>query len=166
MILLGIFFLLGYRFLFVKRLEVEDRNGDGRPDHWSYWLRGEILEEVNDRNHDGKADEWTYYEEGLRSRFETDRNLDGTVDEWYYYYNDVIRKAVFDYNGPGNEADGKPDVWVTYDEKGIRKLLERDSNFDGKPDKRSIYRPGRIKPIRIETDTDFDGTYDEGKNIP
>lgn len=55
--------------------------------------------------------------------------------------------------------DGKPDHWITYNDKGVRVLISSDTNEDGKPD--SWKHPIRGMMILKEKDLNFDGRVDD-----
>lgn len=57
------------------------------------------------------------------------------------------------------DKNGKPDHWVTYNEKGVRVLIASDTNGDAKPD----YWKHPIKAMMIlrEKDRNFDGRVDD-----
>jgi hypothetical protein len=50
-------------------------------EEWIY-RNGQLVEFLEDRNHDGKWDHWTHYEHGRTVRSEYDNNFDGKPDEW------------------------------------------------------------------------------------
>jgi hypothetical protein len=55
--------------------------------------------------------------------------------------------------------DGKPDHWITYNDKGVRVLISSDTNEDGKPD--FWKHPIRGLMILKEKDLNFDGRVDD-----
>jgi len=65
-----------------------------------------------DRNHDGKVDRREYYEAGVLTKTETDTEFKGIFDETVYFKGGKPVKAEKDTN-----KDGKPDTWITYENK-------------------------------------------------
>lgn len=57
------------------------------------------------------------------------------------------------------DKNGKPDHWVTYDDRGVRALIASDTNGDQKPD--SWKHPIRAMMILREKDRNFDGRVDD-----
>jgi len=55
-------------------------------------------------------------------------------------------------------SDGKPDIWIYYNEKGEHIKSEADRNFDGKVDYTRYL--AKVKIDREEGDIDFDGAID------
>ena len=53
--------------------------------------------------------------------------------------------------------DGKPDRWE-YFKDGVQDRIESDKNFDGKPDMTVYFEGGKLS--RVEIDTDYDGKVD------
>jgi hypothetical protein len=56
-------------------------------------------------------------------------------------------------------ADRKPDHWESYDSRGVKVLVASDTNLDGKPD--YWKHPIRAMMILRERDRNFDGRVDE-----
>ncbi len=83
-----------------------------------------------------------------------DKNNDGKPDMWIYYDNNNRPvKIESDRN-----YDGKLDLWISYGEKGRRKT-GIDLNFDGRPDMYSYYQYGQR--VKLEMDIDYDGKLDQ-----
>jgi len=83
-----------------------------------------------------------------------DKNKDGKPDLWIFYDdNNRPLKIENDRN-----FDDKLDLWIIYGEKGAR-VTQIDLNFDGRPDMYSYYRYGQR--IKLEIDTDYDGKLDQ-----
>jgi len=83
-----------------------------------------------------------------------DKNNDGRPDMWIYYDNNQRPvKIESDRN-----YDGKLDLWISYGEKGRRKT-EIDMNFDGRPDMYSYYQYGQR--VKLEMDINYDGKLDQ-----
>src|SRR3989338_8228935 len=55
--------------------------------------------------------------------------------------------------------DGKPDMWIYYDENKRPVKIENDRNFDGRPDMYSYYQYSQR--IKLEIDSDYDGKLDQ-----
>lgn len=89
-----------------------------------------------DRNEQGKPGRFYYYVDGLRTRIEEDRNYDGQPDAWYKFVANRLRTATLDDN-----FDGKPDVWITYKNE-FNYTMKVDTDFDGKPDATIFYVNG------------------------
>jgi hypothetical protein len=83
-----------------------------------------------------------------------DKNNDGKPDMWIYY-NDNKKPVKIESDG---NYDGKPDLWISYGEKGQRRT-EIDLNFDGRPDMYSYYLYGQR--VKLEIDIDYDGKLDQ-----
>ena len=130
---------------------------------------GKIVKELEDKNGDGKPDVTTYYEGGVKHHGEGASHFDGKIDCWYTYGpNGALRQMAKDKNG-----DGRPDEFYTMLKGRNLMLKEADRNFDGRIDKRSlvVWSPSRIKipgqaPIPgyltlwSEEDNNFDGKID------
>jgi hypothetical protein len=83
-----------------------------------------------------------------------DKNNDGKPDMWLYY-DDNNRPVKIESD---RDYDGKLDFWITYGEKGQRKT-EIDLNFDGRADMYTYYQYGQR--VKLEIDTDYDGKFDQ-----
>jgi hypothetical protein len=55
-------------------------------------------------------------------------------------------------------GDGRPDVWMRFDDQGHRIEVDIDSNFDGHPDIQEYYQRDTL--VRREVDRDFNGQTD------
>jgi hypothetical protein len=97
-----------------------------------------------DNNEDGVWDEKYIYQGNTLSRVEFDRNFNGEVDLIYSYdRRNILIRAVADDN-----FDGKFETTIEY-RNGNRKLLESDTDDDGKIDYRIIYRRGMTNKIEF-----------------
>jgi hypothetical protein len=132
---------------------VEDRNGDGRPDFWSFKEGERTVREVHDADGNGTPDKTVYYgDDGQVQRIEEDLNADGRVDAWAQYRGgDVARKRV------DSDHDGAADAWSFY-RGGELARTERDTDGDGFKDRLDLYQHGRLS--REEEDRDADGRPD------
>jgi antitoxin component YwqK of YwqJK toxin-antitoxin module len=156
---------------------VEDRNHDGRPDHWVYRENGRIVREAFDDHGKGTPDRILYYDAtGTQVvRSEEDTNGDGRIDTWTEYKNGQIVNRRADTDG-----DGMVDTWTFYHDGQVVRL-EQDTDGDGLPDRIEFYEGGhRVReerdrngkaavityfdkndqPIQRDEDTDGDGVLD------
>jgi hypothetical protein len=156
---------------------VEDRNHDGRPDHWVYREGGRIVREVFDDHGKGVPDRILYYDAtGTQVvRSEEDTNGDGRIDTWTEYRNGQIVNRRADTDG-----DGMVDTWTFYHDGQVVRL-EQDTDGDGLPDRIEFYEGGhRVReerdrngkpavityfdkndqPTQRDEDTDGDGVLD------
>jgi hypothetical protein len=158
---------------------VEDRDRDGRPDHWVYRDGGRKTREVVDENGDGRPETVTTFDASgeAPARVEEDTNGDGTIDAWSQFEAGVIARRQSDTNGDGVAddwtvfRDGQPfrheqDTQgqgfrdrVTIYEGGRLAREEQDRNGDGRPEVVVSY-DGDGKPSLREEDQDGDGTID------
>src|SRR5271166_948055 len=156
---------------------VEDRNHDGRPDHWVYREGGRIVREAFDDHGKGVPDRILYYDAtGTQVvRSEEDTNGDGRIDTWTDYKNGQIVNRRADTDG-----DGMVDTWTFYHDGQVVRL-EQDTDGDGLPDRIEFYEGGhRVReerdrngkpavityfdkndqPTQRDEDTDGDGVLD------
>jgi antitoxin component YwqK of YwqJK toxin-antitoxin module len=135
--------------------DAEDRNGDGRADHWVYKADGKKTREVFDDDGDGQADRTIIYEAGgdRIARIEQDTDGDGTIDSWVIYENGKQSQRRADTN-----HDGQIDSWTFYDEHGqiVRQAFDLDG--DGTRDRAEIFENGKL--VRRTEDLDGDGKPD------
>jgi hypothetical protein len=157
--------------------EAVDRNGDGRPDLWTYHEQGVRTREAFDEDSDGRIDRVRRYSaDGQLSRVDEDLDLDGTLEAVTLFEADQPTRRRVDSDG-----NGEPDLWSFYaggevirnerdrDGDGFRDLIthyqgghllreEEDRNADGRPDVVVLYRDGEIS--QRDEDADLDGTID------
>jgi len=128
---------------------VEDRNHDGRPDHWVYREGGHIVREVFDDHGKGVPDRILYYDAtGTQVvRSEEDTNGDGRMDTWTEYKNGQIVNRRADTDG-----DGVVDTWTFYHDGQVVRL-EQDTDGDGLPDRIEFYEAGH----RVREERDRNG---------
>jgi hypothetical protein len=133
---------------------VEDRDGDGRPDHFVYRESGRIVREVFDENGDGAPDRILYRDETgvVVVRAEEATHGDGRIDTWTQYEGEQIARRRADTDG-----DGTIDTWTFY-KSGQVARLEQDTNGDGFHDRIELYDGG--KRVREELDRNGDGRPD------
>lgn len=130
---------------------------------------GRVVRELEDKNGDGKPDITTYYVNGKKHHGEGASRFDGKIDTGYIYSTKgVLRQIAKDTNG-----DGKPDQFITMLKGRNLMLKESDRNFDGRIDQRKLVTwsaerlkipgqtpiPGYI-PLWTEGDDNFDGKID------
>jgi antitoxin component YwqK of YwqJK toxin-antitoxin module len=133
----------------------EDREGDGRADHWVFESGGDKTREVFDDDGDGRADRTLYYEAGGErvSRIEQDTDADGTPDSWVLNENGKLSQRRADTN-----HDGQVDSWTFYDERGQIIRQAQDLDGDGSRDRAELFENGKI--ARRTEDLDGDGQPD------
>ena len=135
---------------------VEDRDGDGAPDHWIYRDEsGRPAREQFDENGDARADRtaWLDPASGHETRMEEDANLDGRIDTWVDYANGAVSRQRRDSN-----YDGIPDAWSYYDAAGQLARQELDLDGDGYRNRESLYSAGKLAKER--EDRDGNGRFD------
>jgi hypothetical protein len=135
---------------------VEDRDGDGAPDHWIYRdASGRPAREQFDENGDARADRTTWLDPvtGRETRIEEDSNLDGRLDTWVELTDGVVVRQRRDTN-----YDGIPDSWAYYDRTGQLSRQELDLDGDGYRNRESLYRGGKLAKER--EDRDGNGRFD------
>ena len=159
---------------------VLDRDGNGRPDLWSYHdASGNPTRELLDENGDGTPDRTVWFEPatGAELRVEEDTNLDGRVDSWVEFKNGQVSRQRRD-----RDHDGQLDTWSFY-EAGQLSRQEEDTTGDGFRNRVTFYAAGRLareredqngdgrvdrltlydakeRPLRRDEDTDGDGRID------
>ncbi|MGH9884205.1 MAG: hypothetical protein ACREBE_01665, partial [bacterium] len=151
--------------------QATDRDGDGRPDLWTYTKNGRPVLEALDEDHDGRVDRnlhyddrgrlvssdddlngdgvmetTSLYEDGRLSRRRSDSNGDGQADTWTFYKGDQVLRTEVDRDG-----DGFRDEITTY-ANGQVEREEVDRNGDGRPDVVSLYLDGQISEKREDLD--------------
>jgi len=133
--------------------QAEDRNGDGRADHWVY--DGERKREVFDDDGDGTPDRTVFYEPGGKQiqRVEQDTDGDGTPDSWVLYKDGKMAQRRSDTN-----HDGQVDTWTQYDASGQIERQAVDLDGDGQRDRAEVFANGKL--ARRTEDTDGDGRPD------
>jgi hypothetical protein len=106
-----------------------DTNRDGKPDGWTYILKGQIEKQELDINFDGKVDTLYLYEGNNVVREEIlDTDYDGNMDNWRIYDNGELVADNMD-----SDHDGRIDIWISIDRGRIYKV-RKDTSGDGKPD--------------------------------
>ena len=117
-----------------------------------------IWNSQNDKNGDGKADEWMRFNlKGQKVEFRRDKNFDEKVDYIEYYRKGRINKIRVDFN-----YDGYFETTGFYSDKAeILLKLERDTDMDGRADRRTIFDETTGTALRVEIDTYSDGIFDK-----
>jgi len=133
----------------------EDRDGDGRADHWVFESGGKKTREVFDDDGDGRPDRTTYYEAGGErvARVEQDTDSDGAPDSWVINENGKLSQRRADTN-----RDGQVDSWTFYDERGQIIRQAQDLDGDGSRDRAELFENGKL--ARRTEDLDGDGQPD------
>ena len=85
-------------------------------EEWIY-RNGHLVEFLQDRNLDGKRDHWAHYEHGRIVRAEYDNNFDGNPDEWWTFSDDGDDTLQKD-----DDFDGIPDEFCIYKNRIIQRL--------------------------------------------
>jgi hypothetical protein len=157
--------------------EASDRDGDGRPDLWTYTRngrpvlealdedrdgrvdrnlhyddRGRLVSSEDDANGDGVMETTSLYEDGRLARRRSDSDGDGQADTWSFHRGDELLRSEADRNGDGFRDE------ITIYARGRIEREETDKNGDGRPDVIALYREGQLAEKR--EDLDFDGTPD------
>lgn len=111
----------------------------------------------NDKDGDGKVDEWMRFNiRGQKVEFRRDKNHDGIVDYIEKFKNDRLISVDVDFN-----YDGVFETKSQFNPKTETiTVLERDTNNDGKPDRRTLYKKTNGVPVKTEVDTDHDGIFE------
>jgi hypothetical protein len=148
-----VFGLYEYRQRHFTGAHSYDLNGDGKPDVWFRYFRGDHERWEQDRNSDGRPDEWVFYAGGWMFRSEGDDNFDGKPDTWYSYRNEVVVESKED-----TDFDGKPDVTVRY-ESGVPQEAVWTPGESGVVRHKQIFRHGVLQEAFF--DNDGDGVFDE-----
>ena len=141
-------------------VESWDRNNDGKPDSWKYFVKSDgklVLDRKEfDLNFDTKVDVKRHYNQaGDLIKDEVDMDFDENIDVTTYYENNQPTKRVTDL-----QFDNKPDV-TRYYSKGVLVRTESDTDNDGEVDYWEHHKDGRL--VRIGTDEDGDGQPDPDK---
>lgn len=146
-----------------------DLNNDGDPDVWRIMGKKDDQTEyvackLVDLDHDKKhtVDYLVMYGESATVLVEQfDLDFDRVMDVQYRY--DEVKKKRYlaerDFN-----SDSKWDVCEEFDDAGELVKIQRDRNYDGKPDQWELYRDGDVEAILY--DNDGDEKVDERDEAP
>lgn len=147
-----------------KRVEQFDLNGDGRPDEWKLYTsvdnNGTSLETITckqaDLDYDGKKDYViTYALTGEVIAEEFDFDFDGRFDSREHFDKKTGKRFLIERD---SDFDKKPDIWEKYDANGNKESVRRDRNGDGKPDYWEQYKNGIL--VAMLFDNDYDSRVD------
>lgn len=90
-----------------------------------------------DQNKNGRMDTWSYWNGTRLLRIETDGDEDGKIDRWEHFGPDGTRRIV--KLGTSSKDDGVEDTWAYPDEKDLLLRVETDTDRDGTIDKRESF---------------------------
>jgi hypothetical protein len=135
-----------------------DLNHDGRPDVWTYTVKGTdgrevVVRKEKDLNNDGKIDSWEEFApDGTLTKLTYDMDFDGKPDVALYFEKDQLVRKEYAFG-----FDGIPRTFSYYEKnKLVRK--ERDTHGNGKIDIWEYWENGEVD--RIGIDLDGDGQVD------
>jgi hypothetical protein len=140
-VILGVILCLFYQWVNGLGTKTHYRYSHGKPNEEWVYRDGHLVEFLEDRNLDGKWDHWTYYEHGRAVRSEYDNNFDGKPDSWWTFSddeNDTLQEDT-DFNGI-------PDVFFTYKNRIIQEMEIRP-NGSKYAITREIYQNGVLTEI-------------------
>lgn len=147
-----------------KKVATFDLNHDNKPDVWKLYKTvdegGTSLDVLTckqvDLDHDGRKDYViTYDANGNKLTEEFDFDFDGRFDARHYFDAKTGRVYLVERD---SDYDHKPDIWEKYTKDGVIESVRRDRNADGKPDVWEQYDAGSLTAILW--DDDFDGRVD------
>lgn len=147
-----------------KRVEQFDLNNDGKPDEWKLYSsvenNGTTLETITckqaDLDYDGKKDYViTYALTGEVIAEEFDFDFDGRFDSREHFDKKTGKRYLIERD---SDFDKKPDIWEKYDSNGNKESVRRDRNGDGKPDYWEQYKNGIL--VAMLYDNDYDSRVD------
>jgi hypothetical protein len=135
-----------------------DLNHDGRPDVWTYTVKGTdgrdvVVRKEKDLNNDGKIDSWEEFApDGTLTKLTYDLDFDGKPDVTLYFEKDQLVRKEYAFG-----FDGAPHNFNYYEKnKLVRK--ERDTHGNGKIDTWEYWEGGEVD--RVGIDLDGDGQVD------
>jgi len=147
-----------------KRVATFDLNHDNKPDVWKLSRTvnegGTVIEVLTckqvDLDRDGRKDYViTYDSKGGKLTEEFDFDFDGRFDARHFYDEKSGKVYLVERD---SDYDKKPDIWEKYDKLGVLESVRRDRNGDGKPDVWEQYTNGMLTAILW--DDDFDARVD------
>ncbi len=162
----------------VKRKREADDNGDGQPDHWWYYLGGDLSKEAWDRDADGKIDEARHYRKGQVARVEYDEDRDGKFEKSDFMKGDrIMRSEILDQDGiltrvydeqgarvvreeRDGDGDGQVELVTVLNASGGKVREDRDLNGDDRADVSAYYEGGKL--VRRE----ISGSYLRAQKTP
>ncbi|MGH7975056.1 MAG: hypothetical protein ACREDS_04620 [Limisphaerales bacterium] len=77
----------------------EDRNLDGKWDHWAYYQHGQVVRSEYDNNFDGKPDYWWTFSDDGTDTSKRDADFNGIPDEFCIYKNRMLQQLDIKPNG-------------------------------------------------------------------
>lgn len=152
-----------------KRVETFDLNRDGKPDVWKLFATvqegGTTVEALTckqvDFDHDGVKDYVvTYKDTGEMITESIDLGFDDRFDARHHFDPETHKVFLIERD---TDFDKKPDVWEKYNKDGVIESVRRDSNADGKPDIWEQYVDGVL--VAILYDDDFDNRVDRKEQV-
>lgn len=137
-----------------NKVDVQDANGDGKPDIKRVYKGGHEVCRISDLNHDGKPDMFEYYDaSGALRRREADYDDNGIVNAIETFENGRLVRRELDTTN-----QGRLDTWDFFDgATGVRVKRERDANGDGRIDQWWSYEGDKVT---IANDHNGDGQPD------
>jgi len=152
-----------------KRVTTYDLNRDNQPDVWKLYATlnegGTSVEVLTckqvDFDHDGIKDYVvTFKDTGEMNAEEADLTFDGRFDARHHFDDKTGKVYLIERD---TDFDKKPDVWEKFDPEGLIESVRRDTNADGKPDIWEQYSKGEL--IAILYDDDFDNKVDRKEQL-
>jgi hypothetical protein len=150
-----------------RRVAAYDLNHDDKPDAWKIYKvkeeRGAKIEVMTckqvDLDHDpqSRKDYVVQFDDiGTMLLEEFDFDFDGKFDARRHYDKNSGKRTLVERN---TDFDEKPDLWEEYDTNEKVERVLRDRNADARPDYWELYRDGTLETILY--DEDFDGKVDK-----
>jgi hypothetical protein len=152
-----------------KSVGAFDLNRDGKPDVWklfkSFEDNGTKIDVLTckqvDLDHDGRKDYVILFDDnGGKIAEYFDFDFDGQFDATHYYEGKSAQVYLVERD---SDFDKKPDIWEKYAKGGGLDSVRRDRNADGKPDVWEQYKDGQL--IAILYDDDFDARVDRRDEV-
>lgn len=125
-----------------------DSNGDGKFDTFSYMDGPSILRIEIDQDEDGKIDRWEYYGPGQTlERVGFSRAHNGVADAWQYLERGMVTRVEMS----GSPANETPRIdRIEYYEHGAVVRVEEDTDHDGTIDKWETYSGDRLSSVAFD----------------
>jgi hypothetical protein len=134
-----------------------DLNGDGIKDVVRHYDdEGRPQREEADRNFDGKPDEFTFYQHGEIMQRDVDTNADGMVDVKIYYDAGKPMRSERDLAGRSTADKWKPDRWEYYEESRVIRM-GTDLDGDGRVDRWDRNESLKRTAAKQETEAEEEG---------
>ncbi|HLZ54813.1 MAG TPA: hypothetical protein VKS19_10075 [Verrucomicrobiae bacterium] len=148
--ILGVVLCLLYQWATELGTKTYYHYSHGKADEKWVYRNGQLVEFLQDRNLDGKWDHWAYYEHGRVLRAEYDNNFDGKPDVWWMYSDDGTDTLERD-----TDFNGIPDVFSTYKNRIIQQV-DVKPNGSKLSTERELYRNGVLTEIERGENKDGD----------